>query len=72
MPEAGVVRLTETTCPVGHDGRGDGRLGDYPGPRSGSMTVLCGHTRGSGGAQILPGLRELTAGAVNIRPGGGG
>jgi hypothetical protein len=31
MPGAGVVPLTETTCLVGHDGWGDGRLGDYDG-----------------------------------------
>ncbi|MDG3006434.1 metallophosphoesterase family protein [Paludisphaera mucosa] len=29
MPDAGVVPFTETTCLVGHDGWGDGRLGDY-------------------------------------------
>jgi hypothetical protein len=29
LPDAGVVPLTETTCLVGHDGWGDGRLGDY-------------------------------------------
>ena len=31
MPDAGVVPLTDTTCLVGHDGWGDGRLGDYHG-----------------------------------------
>ena len=31
MPDAGVVPLTGTTCLVGHDGWGDGRLGDYHG-----------------------------------------
>jgi hypothetical protein len=31
MPDAGVVELTESTCLVGHDGWGDGRLGDYHG-----------------------------------------
>jgi 3',5'-cyclic-AMP phosphodiesterase len=31
MPDAGVVPLTESTCVVGHDGWGDGRLGDYHG-----------------------------------------
>ena len=31
LPDAGVVPLTETTCLVGHDGWGDGRLGDYHG-----------------------------------------
>jgi hypothetical protein len=29
LPEAGVVPLTDGTCLVGHDGWGDGRLGDY-------------------------------------------
>ena len=29
MPDAGVVPLTDSTCLVGHDGWGDGRLGDY-------------------------------------------
>jgi Icc protein len=29
LPDAGVVPLTETTCLVGHDGWGDGRLGNY-------------------------------------------
>ncbi len=33
------------------------------------MTVLCGHTHGSGDAQILPNLRVLTGGAVYGRPG---
>jgi predicted phosphohydrolase len=31
LPRAGVIRLTETTALVGHDGWGDGRLGDYQG-----------------------------------------
>ena len=31
MPDAGVVELTESTCLVGHDGWGDGRLGEYHG-----------------------------------------
>jgi Icc-related predicted phosphoesterase len=31
LPEAGVVPLTGDTCLVGHDGWGDGRLGDYHG-----------------------------------------
>jgi 3',5'-cyclic AMP phosphodiesterase CpdA len=31
MPDAGVVPLSEKTCLVGHDGWGDGRLGDYHG-----------------------------------------
>jgi hypothetical protein len=31
MPDAGVVAITESTCLVGHDGWGDGRLGDYQG-----------------------------------------
>ncbi len=31
MPDAGVVPLTDTTCLVGHDGWGDGRLGNYRG-----------------------------------------
>ena len=31
MPEMGVVPLTDETCLVGHDGWGDGRLGDYHG-----------------------------------------
>ena len=31
MPDAGVVPRTESTCLVGHDGWGDGRLGDYRG-----------------------------------------
>ena len=29
LPKAGVVPLTADTCLVGHDGWGDGRLGDY-------------------------------------------
>ena len=29
MPDAGVVSLTDETCLVGHDGWGDGRLGNY-------------------------------------------
>ncbi len=32
------------------------------------MTVLCGHTHGSGEAQILPNLKVLTGGAVYGRP----
>ncbi len=32
------------------------------------MTVLCGHTHGSGEAQILPNLRVLTGGAVYGKP----
>ena len=31
MPDAGVVPLTESTCLIGHDGWGDGRLGNYHG-----------------------------------------
>ncbi|MGL4463545.1 MAG: metallophosphoesterase family protein [Planctomycetia bacterium] len=31
LPDAGVVSLTDSTCLVGHDGWGDGRLGDYLG-----------------------------------------
>jgi 3',5'-cyclic-AMP phosphodiesterase len=31
LPDAGVVPLTNTTCLIGHDGWGDGRLGDYDG-----------------------------------------
>jgi hypothetical protein len=31
LPRAGVVPLTAATCLVGHDGWGDGRLGDYAG-----------------------------------------
>jgi len=31
MPDAGVVPLTDSTYIVGHDGWGDGRLGDYHG-----------------------------------------
>jgi 3',5'-cyclic-AMP phosphodiesterase len=31
MPREGVVRLTERTCLVGHDGWADGRVGDYAG-----------------------------------------
>lgn len=164
MPDAGVVALTESTCLVGHDGWGDGRLGDYQGSdvmlndfgligefggfdedpaerlaklhalgdeaaahfravlpdalaRFGhvivlthvppfreacwhegevsddnwlpffackvvgdalhdamaaapdrQMTVLCGHTHGSGKSQILPNLRVLTGGAVYGKP----
>ncbi|QEH36583.1 Calcineurin-like phosphoesterase superfamily domain protein [Aquisphaera giovannonii] len=164
MPDAGVVDLTESTCLVGHDGWGDGRLGDYQGsdvmlndfaligefdgfhedpaqrlaklhalgdeaaahfrsvlPEAlarfrhvvvlthvppfrdacwhegkvsddnwlpffickaagdalleamaaapdRQMTVLCGHTHGSGEAQILPNLRVLTGGAVYGKP----
>jgi 3',5'-cyclic AMP phosphodiesterase CpdA len=29
LPDAGVVPLTDDACIVGHDGWGDGRLGDY-------------------------------------------
>jgi Icc protein len=164
MPDAGVVPLTQSTCLVGHDGWGDGRLGDYKrsgvmlndfaligefdgfyedsdsrlakvhalGDESGvhframlpdalerfqhvivlthvppfreacwheggisndnwlpfftckavgdalreamaaapdrRMTVLCGHTHGSGEAQILPNLRVLTGGAIYGKP----
>jgi 3',5'-cyclic-AMP phosphodiesterase len=31
LPDAGVIPLTDDTCLVGHDGWGDGRLGDYRG-----------------------------------------
>lgn len=31
LPDSGVVPLTDETCLVGHDGWGDGRLGDYHG-----------------------------------------
>ena len=31
LPDAGVVPLTDQACLVGHDGWGDGRLGDYHG-----------------------------------------
>ena len=31
MPDAGVIPLTDATCLIGHDGWGDGRLGDYHG-----------------------------------------
>jgi 3',5'-cyclic-AMP phosphodiesterase len=31
LPDAGVAPLTADTCVVGHDGWGDGRLGDYHG-----------------------------------------
>lgn len=31
MPDVGVVPLTESACLIGHDGWGDGRLGDYHG-----------------------------------------
>src|SRR4051812_24169455 len=31
MPDAGVVPLTDEACLIGHDGWGDGRLGDYRG-----------------------------------------
>jgi Icc protein len=31
LPDAGVVPLTDETCLLGHDGWGDGRLGDYHG-----------------------------------------
>jgi 3',5'-cyclic AMP phosphodiesterase CpdA len=31
LPDAGVVPLTDEACLVGHDGWGDGRLGDYHG-----------------------------------------
>ncbi len=164
MPDAGIVELTESTCLIGHDGWGDGRLGDYQGSdvllndfaligefggfHEGSaerlarlhalgdeaaahfrallpdalarfrrvvvlthvppfrescwhegtlsddrwlpffsckavgdalieamaaapdrqMTVLCGHTHGSGEAQILPNLRVLTGGAAYGKP----
>jgi 3',5'-cyclic AMP phosphodiesterase CpdA len=33
MPRAGVVPVTEEACLIGHDGWGDGRLGDYWGLR---------------------------------------
>jgi len=163
MPDVGIVPLTDSTCLVGHDGWGDGRLGDYQGSgvqlndwrlieefqvlgKQGrlsklnalgdeaaahfravlpealkrfrhiivlthvppfrescwhegaisddnwlphftckavgdalreamaaapdrQMTVLCGHTHGSGEAQILPNLCVLTGGAVYGKPG---
>ena len=31
MPDAGVVPFTESACLIGHDGWGDGRLGNYHG-----------------------------------------
>ncbi|MGH9856015.1 MAG: metallophosphoesterase, partial [Blastocatellia bacterium] len=31
LPYCGVVELTETTCLIGHDAWGDGRIGDYAG-----------------------------------------
>ncbi len=31
LPDAGLVPLTDETCLIGHDGWGDGRLGDYHG-----------------------------------------
>jgi predicted phosphohydrolase len=31
MPDAGIVSLSDSTCLIGHDGWGDGRLGDYHG-----------------------------------------
>jgi hypothetical protein len=164
MPDSSIVPLNEATCLVGHDGWGDGRLGDYHGsdvmlndfgmigefggfyedpaerlakmhalgdeaadhfravlPEALSrfrhvivlthvppfreswwhegrisddnwlpffackavgdvlrdamaaapdrqMTVLCGHTHGSGDAQILPNLHVLTGGAVYGKP----
>lgn len=164
MPDGGGVPITDLTCLVGHDGWGDGRLGDYhgsdvmlndfglieefggfyedPGERLAKlhalgdeaathlravlpeplerfrhvivlthvppfrescwhegkvsadkwlpfftckavgdvlreamsaapdrqMTVLCGHTHGSGEVQILPNLRVLTGGAVYGKP----
>ena len=30
LPLTGVVKLTDQTCLIGHDGWADGRLGDYP------------------------------------------
>ena len=33
LPDCGVVGLTETACLIGHDGWGDGRIGDYAGSR---------------------------------------
>lgn len=164
LPDAGVMPITDTSCLVGHDGWGDGRLGDYfgsdvmlndfgligefggfwePKPErlaklhalgdeaaahlravlsdaltrfrhvivltyvppfreacwhegklsddnwlpfftckavgdvleeamrntpDRRMTVLCGHTHGSGEADILPNLRVLTGGAVYGKP----
>lgn len=31
LPDCGVVKLTDSACLVGHDGWGDGRIGDYAG-----------------------------------------
>jgi Icc-related predicted phosphoesterase len=31
MPQAGIVRMTDETCLVGHDGWADARIGDYEG-----------------------------------------
>ena len=39
-----------------------------PGAPDRQMTVLCGHTHGSGEAKILPNLRVLTGGAVYGKP----
>lgn len=33
LPESGIVELTESSCLIGHDGWGDGRIGDYAGSR---------------------------------------
>lgn len=33
LPRCGVVELTESTCLIGHDAWGDGRIGDYAGSR---------------------------------------
>jgi 3',5'-cyclic-AMP phosphodiesterase len=33
LPDCGVIELTEDTCLIGHDGWGDGRIGDYAGSR---------------------------------------
>lgn len=33
LPDCGIVELTESACLIGHDGWGDGRIGDYAGSR---------------------------------------
>lgn len=33
LPESGIVELTKSSCLIGHEGWGDGRIGDYAGSR---------------------------------------
>lgn len=60
LNDAGVVRLTPSTCLVGHDGWGDGRLGDFRG--SGVYLndfLLIGELTGLGREELLASLNRL-------------